>query len=130
MEKSHLNQASLWLKAAGYILDADDAPNEKNIVSTALAIHAIIKANDALTFKFFQITAKRHDDAKRLFEDLVKKNFIKSEFASYRQIIQDAITNKSRAEYRIAYFSKKDAEDMIGKAERFIRMAETCLTPP
>ena len=126
MEKNHLEQARLWLEASKYISNSN-ASKERYVVSTALAIHAIIKANDALTFKFLNITARRHDDARRLFEDLIKKNFIKSEYANYRHIIQDAITNKSRVEYRITYFSKKDADSMIGKAEKFIKMVESII---
>ena len=89
-----------------------------------MTIHAIIKANDALTFKFMNITAKRHDDARRLFEDLIKKNFVKAEYANYKDIIQDAVTNKAKAEYRGAFFSKNDFDDMKRKAEKFLRMAE------
>lgn len=60
-----------------------------------MAIHSIIKANDALTFRFLNTTARRHDDARRLFEELIRRNFIKSEYSRYKQTIQDAITNKS-----------------------------------
>ncbi len=79
---------------------------------------------DTLTFKFMAVTAKRHDDARRLFEDLIKKNFVKPIYADYKNIIQDAITNKAKAEYRGAYFSKADFEDLRRKAEKFIKMAE------
>ena len=96
---------------------------DKYVVAIAMAIHSIIKANDALTFKFMNITAKRHDDARRLFEDLIKKNFVKAEYANYKNIIQDAITNKAKAEYRGAFFSKNDFEDMKKKAEKFLKMA-------
>jgi len=94
MEKSHFEQAKLWLES-----------KDKYAVAVSMAIHSIIKANDALTFKFMNITAKRHDDARRLFEDLIKKNFAK-------------------AEYRGAFFSKNDFEDMERKAEKFLKVAE------
>src|SRR3990167_6129808 len=112
MEKSHFEQAKLWLES-----------KDKYAVAVSMAIHSIIKANDALTFKFMNITAKRHDDARRLFEDLIKKNFAKAEYANYRDIIQDAISNKAKAEYRGAFFSKNDFEQMQRKAEKFIKMA-------
>jgi len=88
-----------------------------------MTIHSIIKANDALTFKFMNTTARRHDDARRLFEDLVKRNFIKTKHANYSQIIQEAINNKAKAEYRISFFSKNDFEDMKRKAEKFLKMS-------
>jgi len=123
MEKSHFEQAKLWLEGAKYIANSSSEDKNKYSVGVAMAVHSIIKANDSLTFKFMNITAKRHDDARRLFEDLVKKNFVKAEYANYRDIIQDAISNKAKAEYRGAFFSKNDFEQMQRKAEKFIKMA-------
>lgn len=124
MEKSHFEQANLWLEGAKYISDYDSEGKDKYVVAVAMAIHAIIKANDALTFKFTGNTARRHDDARRLFEDLIKKNFVKAKYSNYKQIIQEAINNKAKAEYRAAFFSKNDFESMKRKAEKFLRMAE------
>ncbi len=124
MEKSHFEQAKLWLEGAKYIANYHSEGKDKYAVAVSMAIHAIIKANDALTFKFMNITARRHDDARRLFEDLIKKNFVKSEYSNYKQIIQDAINNKAKAEYRGAFFSKTDFEELKKKAEKFIKMAE------
>lgn len=124
MEKNHLEQAKFWLEGAEYILNRQPDSRNKYAVATAMAIHAIIKANDALTFKFMNVIARRHDDARRLFEDLIKKNFIKAGYANYSQILQDAINNKAKVEYRGAFFSKNDSSDMIKKAEKFIKMAE------
>jgi hypothetical protein len=127
MERSHLEQAKLWLEAARYILGSGSEAKEKHVVSVAMSIHAIIKANDSLTFKHLATTAMRHDEARKLFQELIRKNLIKSEYAPYNQIIQDAINNKALAEYRIASFSKKEADEMLGKAEKFIKMAEKSL---
>ena len=123
MEKSHFEQANLWLEGAKFIGNLNSGGNDKYTVAIAMSIHSIIKANDALTFKFMNVMARRHDDARRLFEDLIKKNFIKSEYANYKQIIQDAINDKSKAEYRGTFFSKNDFEIMTRKAEKFIKMA-------
>lgn len=126
MEKGHFEQAKLWLEGAKHISNIGDG-KDKYAVAVAMAIHSIIKANDALTFKFMNITARRHDDARRLFEEMVKKNFIKAGYADYKQIIQDAINNKAKAEYRGAFFSKNDFESMKRNAEKFIKMAEEVL---
>ena len=123
MEKSHFEQAKFWLEGAQYVANLSSEDKNKYSVGVAMAVHAIIKANDSLTFKFMNVTAKRHDDARRLFEDLVKRNFVKAEYSSYKEIIQDAISNKAKAEYRGAFFSKNDFEQMQRKAEKFMKMA-------
>ncbi|HLC80289.1 MAG TPA: HEPN domain-containing protein [Candidatus Nanoarchaeia archaeon] len=122
MEKIHYSQAQFWLKAAKNTLEDSSNSNEKYAVGVAQAIHAIIKANDALTFKYLNQVAQRHDEARKLFEELIKRNFIKSEYSSYKEIIQEAITQKARAEYRAVYFSKNDAENIIRRAEKFLKM--------
>lgn len=124
MERSHCSQARLWLECAKYMADREEETRNKYSVGVAMAVHAIIKANDALTFKFMNVTARRHDDARRLFEDMVKKHFVKANHANYKHIIQEAINNKAKAEYRGGFFSKKDFQEMLKKAERFVRMAE------
>ncbi len=121
MEKAHFEQAKLWLEGAKYISNFGEG-REKYAVAMSMWIHSILKANDSLTMKFMGITARRHDDARRLFEDLVKKNFIKAQYADYKQIIQDAINNKAKAEYRGGFFSKNDFESMKRDAEKFLKM--------
>ena len=123
MEKSHFEQAKFWLEGAKYVANMSSENKDKYVVAVAMAIHSIIKANDALAFKFLNITARRHDDARRLFEDLFKRNFLKAQYSDYKDIIQDAINSKAKADYRGAFFSKNDFEDMKRKAEKFIKMA-------
>ncbi len=123
MEKNHFEQAKIWLDAAILTGDLTKYESNKYAVGTAMLVHAIIKANDALAFKFFGRTARKHDEARQLFHDLIKQNVLKSEYSSYAQIIQDAISNKAKAEYRGAYFSKNDFEEMKRKTEKFIKMA-------
>ncbi len=124
MEKIHFEQAKIWLQSADEAASSSHESNARYAVACSMAIHAIIKANDALTFKFMNTTARRHDDARRLYEDLIKKNFVKAEYAKYNQIIQDAISSKAKAEYRGAYFSKGEFEDLKRKADKFMKMAE------
>lgn len=121
MEKVHYSQAQFWLKAAKNTLEDSSSSSEKYAVCVAQTIHAIIKANDALTSKYLNQVAQRHDEARRLFEELIRRNLIKSEYSHYKDIIQEAITQKARAEYRAAFFSKSDAENMIRKAEKFLK---------
>ena len=123
MEKHHFEQAQFWLQGARFIGDLKDDTRNKYSVAIAMLVHSIIKANDSLTVKFLNTTARRHDEARKLFEELIKRNFIKSEYAQYKDIVQDAISNKAKAEYRASFFSRHDFEDMLRKAEKFLKMA-------
>ncbi|MBI4980577.1 HEPN domain-containing protein [Candidatus Woesearchaeota archaeon] len=127
MEKHHFEQAKIWLSGASLVANLNSGGDDKYAVAVSMAVHAIIKANDALTYKFLNATAKRHDDAPRLFEDLIKKNCVNVEYANYRSILHEAIGNKAKAEYRGAYFSKNDFESMKRNAEKFIKMAGTII---
>ena len=124
MEKQHFLQAKIWLEGAAYVANLDFEGSNKYSVAVAMLVHAIIKANDALTYKYLNTIAQRHDDARRLFEELCKKNLIKSDFANYKQILQEVINSKAKAEYRAAYFSKADFDNLARKAEKFIQMAQ------
>lgn len=124
MEKHHLNQAKIWLRAAIKTSDDQSEGDDKYAVAVAMTIHAVLKANDALTYKFLQETAKKHDVARLLFDKLIKMNQVDAKYANYSHIIQDAINNKAKAEYRGAYFSKNDFDDLYRKAEKFLKMAE------
>lgn len=127
MEKHHFEQAKIWLAGASLVANFDFGGDDKYAIAVSMAVHAILKANDALTYKFLTATAKRHDDAPRLFEDLIKKNLIKAEYANYRSILHEAIGNKAKAEYRGSYFSKNDFDSMRRNAEKFIKMAGTII---
>lgn len=116
MEKIHFEQARIWLEGAKNIANNQENSN-KYAVAISMLIHAVIKANDALTIKFLNVTARRHDDAIRLFKELIDKNLIKPEYSNYRQILQEAINNKAKAEYRGTFFSKNDYEK-IKKTQR------------
>ena len=123
MEMIHFKQARVWLESAIKTIEGSE-DEAKYSVGVAMLVHSIIKSNDALTLKFLNETAKRHDDARRLFEELINKNLIKSEYSSYKTIVQEAINIKSKAEYRGSYISKNDFESLRKKAEKFIKMTE------
>jgi len=124
MENHHFEQAKFWLEGAKHTAALSSENKDKYSVSVSMIIHAIIKANDALCIKFLNTTARKHDDARRLFEEIIQRNFIKAEYSNYKDIIQDAINNKAKAEYRAAFFSKSDFQEMSRKAEKFLKMAE------
>lgn len=101
--------------------------DERYTVVVAQSIHSIIRANDALTVEFLGRQAMRHDDAQRLFLDLVRLNKIPSKFADLRKIIIAAVQLKSKADYRGIEVSKKEAEKWVRNAEKFLDSARECL---
>ena len=125
----HLEQAKLWLSAAEYVFGLQIETRNKYTVASALAIHAAIKANDSLTTRFLGRAAKRHEDAPALFLELVRKNYLPSEEARYRDTLAEAIREKSAADYHAEFFSKKDAESLIRKIRKFVEMAERYKKP-
>lgn len=109
-EEEQLRKGADKVEGAKYTANYQSEDRDGYSVAVSMLIHSVIKSNDALTFKFLNTTVRRHDDARRLFEDLIKRNYLKSEYASYKDTIQDAINNKAKAEYRISFFSKNDFE--------------------
>lgn len=71
MEKHHFEQAKIWLAVAEHTGNLEKENSDIYAVAVAMVIPMIIKANDALTYKFLNATAKRHDDARHLFEGIV-----------------------------------------------------------
>lgn len=123
-----LKEDEIWLKSAKWILNSDIAEREKYTVIAAQSIHSIIRANDALTLKFISKRAVRHDDAQRLFLDLVRLNKIPSKFADLKRIIISAVQTKSKADYKGIEVSRKEAERWIRNAEKFLSGSKECLT--
>lgn len=126
MEKIHFEQAKIWYAAAQYIAEKD-AVNEKYAVAIAMIVHTIMKANDALTTRFLNKTAKKHDEARTLFEELIKNRKIDPKYAEYKDIIQEAIIKKAKAEYKGQTFSKNEFEQTKRKAEKFLKMTAEIL---
>ncbi len=125
----HLEQAKIWLSAAKYVFGLEVRTRNKYTVASALAVHAAIKANDSLTTKFLGRVARRHEEAPALFIELVRRNYLSSEEARYRDTLAEAIREKSAADYHAEFFSKRDAESLIKKVGKFIEMVEKYQKP-
>ncbi len=122
-----LKEAEVWLESAKSALNSGVAEREKYTVVVAQAIHSIIRANDALTVKFLGRQAMKHDDAQRLFLELVRLNKIPAKFADLRNIIISAVQMKSKADYKGVEISKNEAGKWIRNAEKFLSSAKECL---
>ena len=118
---------ALTIESAKKALDTDIAERERYTVVVAQAIHSIIRANDALTLTLLGNQAMRHDDAPRLFLEIIRLNKIPSKFADLRSIITSAILMKSKADYKGIDVSRKEAEKWIRNAEKYLTSAKEAL---
>jgi len=122
LHETAIREAEIWLESAQQIVEKGGAEN--CIVAAAQAIHAIIRANDALTSKFLNTTAKRHDEAISLFMHLVRENKIPQDEARNRDILTMAVNEKSKYDYTGQPISKSDARRAILNAIKFVSFAK------
>lgn len=78
---SALDEAASWLASAEFLLEQEERGRSRYTVVVAQCVHALIRANDALAWRFLRRRARRHDEAPRPFGDLVRTNKIPSKDA-------------------------------------------------
>jgi len=113
-------EAESWLASAKDKLSALENEEAQANVCCALAIHAIIRANDAVALKFFRLKATRHDDAPNIFAKLLEQGKITGENKRFLRLLQRMAIDKSGADYGKSVFSKKDAQNYVQDAEEFV----------
>lgn len=118
-------EAESWLASARHGLLEDDEANAN--VCCAQAIHAIIRANDAISMKFLSHKATRHDDAAIIFAKLVREKKLPEGAQRFLDLIADAIRDKSGADYGKSSFSRTDAQEYISRTEQFMAMVKDTL---
>ena len=123
---SDLNEAEIWFETEKTVYRSTHG-REKYTVAVAQAIHALIKANDALTVKYLGLRSKRHEDAARQFGDLIRQNKIDSKFADRRKLLTKAAAEKSDFDYKGVEVSKTTASGWLREVERFLEMVRTIL---
>lgn len=116
-----LREAEFWLTSAIGLFNTSSADREKYTVIVAECIHSIIRANDALTMGFLGRKASRHDDAIKLFHELLVTNKIPSSHAKLKQIVQDSVQTKSKVDYKGEEMSRSDAKKWMTKADKFLQ---------
>ncbi|MFA6328622.1 MAG: hypothetical protein WCY41_04200 [Candidatus Micrarchaeia archaeon] len=90
----------------------------------ALAIHAIIRANDAISLKFLRVKATRHDDASAMFSNAMQQGKLGSENARFLRLLQKAMSDKSGADYGKKAFHYEDARKYVEDAEEFVAVVK------
>jgi uncharacterized protein (UPF0332 family) len=122
-----LHEAESWLVSAKYSLVEADEDDASANVCCSQAIHAIIRANDALSLKFLSYKPTRHDDAAIVFAKLVREGKLTDKAEQFKNLIADAMRDKSGADYGKRSFSHEEAKEYVERAESFISIAKDVL---
>lgn len=122
-----LHEAENWLASARQSLVDAEGDEARSNVCCAQAIHAIIRANDALSLKFLGHKSTRHDDAVVAFMKIAKEGKLPEDAAEFKSLIADAMRDKSGADYGKSSFSYGAARKYIEQTEHFIVMVRDAL---
>jgi uncharacterized protein (UPF0332 family) len=115
-----IKEAEAWLVSAkDKLIIAEDEEEAAN-VCCALAIHAIIRANDALCLKFLNLKPTKHDDIPHIFDNIIKEGKIGKGNHHFMKLLEKVKLDKSGADYGKKEFSYEEAKDYVGKAEEFV----------
>jgi uncharacterized protein (UPF0332 family) len=122
-----LHEAESWLVSAKHsLVEAGEDEADAN-VCCAQAIHAIIRANDALCLKVLGHKATRHDDAATMFALLAREGRLPEGAKRLRDLVSNAMRDKSGADYGKRSFSLGNAKNYVEETEQFISMVKTAL---
>ncbi len=120
-------EAKVWHYGARAVFDSRLKEPECYTVAIAMCIHALIKANDALTVRFLGRRAFRHDEAPQLFLMLIEQGKINKEYARMRELLQRAVMTKSLADYRGLKVTRLRAAEWLADSNKFIEIVKKCL---
>jgi len=115
-----IGEAESWLVSAKDKLALAENDGAAANVCCALAIHAIIRANDALTLCFLRLKATRHDDAPSLFSKMLAQGKVGAESRRFLRLLQKAMADKSSADYGKGVFGYEAAKKYVEDAEEFV----------
>jgi len=118
------NWQNYLIKAEQFMETALDAFIKENWNSVGLnTVHAVISANDSMTVYLGGIrsASEKHNDAVEL---LLELSIDKKEAVEFLKHYSWLIGRKNLVEYESRLFYKKEAEDSIKHAERFLEWAK------
>jgi hypothetical protein len=121
------HESESWLASARYALMEAENDDARANVCCAQAIHAIIRANDALSLKFLGYKATRHDDAAVVFAKLAREGKLPDGAEQFRNLVAEAMRDKSGADYGKSSFSYEDAKKYVERTDQFIAMVKGTL---
>ena len=118
-------EAESWLASAKHGLMVDDEASSN--VACAQAIHAIIRANDALSLKFLGHKPTRHDDAAIVYAKFAREGKLPVGAERFKNLVADAMRDKSGADYGKSSFTCENAQEYAEKAGEFLAMVKSVL---
>lgn len=122
-----IGEAESWLVSAKDKLSLSETGESAANVCCALAIHAIVRANDAISLKFLQVKATRHDDASAMFSKLLAQGKIGGENRRFIRLLQRAMSDKSGADYGKSSFDYETAKKYVEDAEEFVSAMKSAI---
>ncbi len=122
-------EAGSWLASAKLTLPDSSQGPERYTVVVAQCIHALIRANDALTVRYLGRRSTRHEDAPALFGELIRQHKIDVPLSRFRDLLTRAVSDKSEYDYKGAAVSLRDAKRWVRDAERFLAAVKVALEP-
>ena len=122
-----LKEAEAWLVSAKHTLVEAQDDEALSGVCCAQAIHGLIRANDALTLKFFGTKTTRHDDVPFAFAKLAGESKIEESDVDFKNLLSKAVRDKSGADYGKNTFTYEQTRWYVEKTEQFIGMAKKYL---
>ncbi|MBU4299203.1 HEPN domain-containing protein [Patescibacteria group bacterium] len=121
------NWRNYLIKARQFLETAQDTYLKENWNAVGLnAVHSAISANDALIVYYGKVrsTSKKHSDAAELLLRIFKNS---EESKQNSKHLLWLINRKNLVEYEERLFFKKEAEESLKHAERFLNWAKSKL---
>ena len=115
-----LDEAEAWRAAARGTIAGDTGGRARYTTAVAMTIHAMIRANDALTVRYLGRRSTRHEDAGRMFGELLRRNKIPAEYAGLRNVLMRAVSEKSEYDSKGTEVGSRVAKRWVREARRFI----------
>jgi len=118
------NWKNYLLKSQQFLETAQDAFDNEQWNSVGLtAVHAAISANDAITVYIMKkrSVSEKHSDAAELLSECFKRDAESRKFSKHLLWL---IGRKNLVEYESRLFYKKEAEEALKHAERFLNWAK------
>lgn len=114
--------------------DAESRANEDDPYSPSVAMshatHAVILAVDALCHHHRIPPAKRHDQISRNFLDLLRAGRLPETASHWRDIIAQAIANKSQFQYGGELTSRSEARKFVRNVSKLVQFVAGHVRPP